>query len=140
MRLPRKLPFKGLIVERGGASHAFDLGFLAEQAQFDPEEFHRLGCQDISDRRPNDIRLKQRMAAHPGPGTWQRVQRQLVRTSVHLGVIEQGLLRPPVSKASSATPNSSPKTSTSRWARPGTETGPPRWPSATPPRAARSCR
>lgn len=107
MRLPRKLAFKGLIVERGGECHAFDLAFLAEQAQFDPEDFHRRGCQDISDRRPNDIRLKQRMAAHPGPGTWRRIRRQLVRAGVHIGarlnpapLVEQGLLRPPASHPS----------------------------------------
>lgn len=107
MRLPRKLPLKGLIVEHNGACHTFDLAFLAEQTQFDPEDFHRRGCQDISDSRPNEIRLKQRMAAHPGPGTWRRIQRQLIRASAHLGallnpapLVEQGLLRPPASHPS----------------------------------------
>lgn len=107
MRLPRKLPFKGLIVQRNGACHAFDLGFLAEQAQFDAEDFHRRGCQDISDRVPDDIRLKQRMAAHPGPGTWRRIQRQLVKIGTHLSarfnpapLVEQGLLRPPATHPS----------------------------------------
>ena len=60
MRLSRRLPFKGLVVEQNGSCQAFELSFLAEPAQFDPEDFLRRGCQDISDRRPNEIRLKQR--------------------------------------------------------------------------------
>lgn len=107
MRLPRRLPFKGLVVEQNGSCHAFDLGFLADQAQFDPEDFHRRGCQDISDRWPNEIRLKQRLAAHPGPGTWRRIQRQLIKAATLLQarlnpapLIEQGLLRAPASHPS----------------------------------------
>jgi glycosyltransferase involved in cell wall biosynthesis len=102
MRLPRRLPFKGLVVERSGACHAFDLSFLADQSTFDPEEFHRRGCQDLSDRRPDDIRLKQRLAAHPGPGTWRRIQRLLIKAGIFLQarlnpapLMEAGLLRPP---------------------------------------------
>lgn len=107
MRLPRRLPFKGLVVEQNGSCHAFDLGFLADQAQFDPEDFHRRGCQDISDRWPNEIRLKQRLAAHPGPGTWRRIQRQLIKAGALLQarlnpgpLIEQGLLRAPANHPS----------------------------------------
>lgn len=53
MRLPQRLPFKGLVIERSGASHVYDLPFLANQATFDPEDFHRRGSQDLSDRRPD---------------------------------------------------------------------------------------
>jgi len=107
MRLPRQLPIKGLIVERNGDCHAFDLAFLAAQTQFDAEDFHRRASQDISDRVPNEIRLKQRLAAHPGPSTWRRIQRQLVKLQVQLAarlnpapLVEQGLLRPPASHPS----------------------------------------
>lgn len=102
MRLPRRLACQGLIAERDGSCHAFDLGFLAQQDTFDPEEFHRRACQDIGERRPDAIRLKRLMAAHPGPRTGPRLRRLGILLGAHLGarlnpgpLIEQGLLRAP---------------------------------------------
>jgi len=101
MRLPRTLPLKGLIVERRGACHAFPLDFLARQQTFDADEFSLHACQDMSDRVPDEIRLRKRLAAYPGPSTGARLRRLRLLLGVKLGAIvqpgrlvAQGLLRP----------------------------------------------